>query len=147
MRAALLMIRLLLLLLVSTPAAASLNPDDVRQIDPDVAYVSSGGMWTEGERHGSYRLVVLREGIEHTATSAFAQWLWFDESQSREVVVASEPIAALRRDLSSLIVNVAFDYGVKEGGEFMVDLRDRVSGSLRTLRLRLGKPGEVRFSQ
>jgi len=148
MRSTCVVIQLVLALALSAPGAvANAETSDVKQIDPDVAYVSSGGMWTEGERYGSYRIVVIREGVEHTATSAFAQWLWFDESKSQQVVIASEPIAELRRDLSNLIVNVTFDYRVKEDGNFNLDLRDRVSGNPRTVRLRLGKPGEARLSE
>lgn len=148
MRSSHLIIQLLLLLLLSPlHAAASLDLGDIGRIDPDIAYVASGGMWTEGARYGSFRLIVIREGVEHTATSAFAQWLCFDESRSKEIIVASEPVADLRRDLSDLIVNVTFDYSVKESGEFILNLRDRASGSARILKLRLGKPGEIRLSQ
>ena len=132
---------------ITLRSAASVDLGDVKQIGPDIAYVSSGGMWTEGNRYRIYRIIVIREGIEHTAMSAFARWLWFDESKSQQIIIVSEPITQLRRDLSSLIANVTLDYSVKDGGNFILDLRDRVSGKARTLRLRLGKPGEAHLSE
>jgi hypothetical protein len=130
------------LFMLASAVPTSAGVDEPPQLPPEVAYVASGGMWEAGDRYGSYRLVVVREGDEHSATSAYVEWWQFDESRSHERKVDSASIVPLRRDLSRLIQNVRFDYAVKDAGEFVLDLNDRNSGEQGTLRLRLGKPGE-----
>jgi len=45
------------------------------QIPTDVAFVVSGGYWTRGPLHGTYRLIVRNSGYEHVSSELVAEWI------------------------------------------------------------------------
>lgn len=131
-------------MLVSFTAVAA-SDEAVRAIPTDVAFVVSGGFWEDGERHGSHRVVVLREGREHTTASAFVQWVELDVKGVGESVFATEPVPALQKMIGATIANVTVDESVKSENAFVMELRARDSQERSTRRLVVGKPGVMRL--
>ncbi len=84
---------------------------------PKVSYVATGGIWENAGRYGKYRLVVVTEGVEHSGTYVYGQWLEIDESKHRLVAVATVPIDALNEKFSSVVQNVRFDYAASGDGK------------------------------
>lgn len=44
-------------------------------VDPSVAFVVTGGSWSEGKTDGQYRLIVRTAGFERVASELFVEWL------------------------------------------------------------------------
>lgn len=64
----------------------------VRQLSPDISGVYSGGAWKDSERHGHYRVVLIRKGWEHTPSAIHVQWMWQRESEQAIEVLISRPV-------------------------------------------------------
>ena len=45
----------------------------------EVWLAKTGGLWTQGDHYGHYRVLVLRKGIEHAIDQVQVQWLEADD--------------------------------------------------------------------
>ena len=54
------------LLAAGASVANAIETDCVPVLAPDVWMSKTGGLWTQGDRYGHYRVVVVRSGVEHS---------------------------------------------------------------------------------
>lgn len=75
---------------LATPTSAASEPE----LDAEIAFVSTGGAWSNGDRTGFVRVVVVNGGFEHATSSLFLQWLAVD--REREAwIVESLPVTSI----------------------------------------------------
>lgn len=85
---------LVLLVACGLGTSATAQPaTDAGQVPPRVAEVTSGGSWTDGKAHGTFRAIVVEAGTaEKHAAEVFLQWISPDASGRPSGIVASIPI-------------------------------------------------------
>lgn len=76
----------------AAPACATSEPE----VDADVAFVSTGGAWSKGDRTGFVRVVVVNGGFEHVTSRIFLQWLAVNR-QRGAWTVESMPVASINQ--------------------------------------------------
>lgn len=59
------------------------------QIDPSVAFVTTGNYWENSEISGIYRVLVINQGFEHVSSDVYIQWLQENVEKSSFVVLNS----------------------------------------------------------
>lgn len=127
----------------AAPASTSSGPE----LDADVAFVSTGGAWSNDNRTGFVRVVVVNGGFEHVTSRLYLQWLvvdrqrgaWIVESRSVESInqpgVWSLGQPAIRHEDEVTVVRLqatnaydgedtVFMLSVKGPGEFGVEAAD-----------------------
>jgi hypothetical protein len=112
-------------------------------LDPAIAQIATGGFWSSGSQSGTYRIVVLRFGDEHTYSATYVQWLGVDPQTDREEEVATVAV----KPLSDLVLAVVSDVGfvradAKGPAVAEVTLRNRYSGETKKSWLILRGPGD-----
>lgn len=88
-----------ILLAISTCAVysgllASGSGSDGPRLDPEIAFVSTGGQWAAGDRVGHIRVVVVNGGYEHVTSRVFVHWLDVDREKGARVV-ESRPVGEI----------------------------------------------------
>lgn len=66
----------------ATPTSALSEPE----LDAEIAFVSTGGTWSQGDRTGFVRVVVVNGGFEHVTSRLFLQWLAVDREKGAWIV-------------------------------------------------------------
>lgn len=61
-------------------------------LDTTIDQVLMRGLWTEGEKYGSWRLVSRNLGWEHTRSYLYLQWLLIDEDKQEQVEIKTVPV-------------------------------------------------------
>lgn len=110
-----------------------------------ISYVATGGIWEQDGNFGRYRLIVVTEGVEHSGTYVYAQWLSIEESTGDLKAVATIPIDPLNKRFASVVQNVRFDYARSKSGKGTFDLilSERLPEGETRATVTLGNPGEL----
>jgi len=111
-------------------------------LDPAIAEVSTGGYWTSGTQSGTYRVVVVRYGDDHTYTATYAQWIAIDSKTAEEAEVATVLVKKLSDSPMTVVRDVSF-VRIEPTGSAVAEvvLRNRYSGETRKSWLTLRGPG------
>lgn len=64
------------------------------RLDPNVAFVSTGGFWSRGDSSGVVRVVVVNGGREHVTSRVFVEWVG-EEPRQGSWVVESLPVETI----------------------------------------------------
>lgn len=113
--------------------------------EPEVCDVAAGGSWEDQGSYGRCRIVVRLLGWETAGTFVYAQWLRSDEKTQQDVLLRSLPVAELNRRLDLFVDDVSYEYGngTDEHTTFLLKASSRETNRPRTVRIVLGKPGEI----
>lgn len=60
-----------------------------------VQEVKSGGVWSEGDKAGYYRFIIVGGGIEHYKTKLFVQWISYETDEALPKLLVSTSIVEL----------------------------------------------------
>jgi len=106
-------------------------------------HVISGGEWSDGSTHGTYRLIVTTtDATPYPEYRVFVQWLEFSASERRHPVRATVELPAPAIDL---IPFPALE--IRDNGWNVVVKSNRpgMKGADRFMTFHVGKPGEIAF--
>jgi hypothetical protein len=137
-----------LAVMLAAAEARAQSPDPTRilsAIPPEVMFLRATGTWSQGERDGPTRIVLMRTGSPDGAMRLFVQWLaTADRRTGRLGVVATEEIP----EVFDWRVKIE-DYRVEpdaNGSRVVFDGTVLTSNQRRSYLLTIGPPGEVMFS-
>ncbi|TPQ48937.1 hypothetical protein C2U72_21145 [Prosthecomicrobium hirschii] len=103
--------RLALAALVAIPAAharADALADRIGQIPAEVEETRLVGEWTEGTETGTYRIVVVRTGLQEVRTRLFVQWIVPSEAAPRlKATTEIEEVIELGGDVKETTIELA----------------------------------------
>src|SRR5690348_6454307 len=85
------MTRLRYLFLLAVPLATAHAQDSV-SLDPTIAYVTTGGSWSDGNGAGHYRVIVRTDGFEHVGSELFIEWLQDPRSEADSETVRARVV-------------------------------------------------------
>jgi hypothetical protein len=111
-------------------------------IDANVWFVVSGGLWNKSEsEYGNFRVIVRNEGWEHTRSAVYLQWLWSDDSKQRVVVVKEVPVSELNDGGWRNVMHVE-----RKDNTFLISYTAREQeDAKKSAELRPGLPGTYRL--
>ena len=77
-------------------ASSSLVAQTPAAVEPELAYVTSGGAWERADERGEYRVLVYSAGFEHVISRVFVQWVRGPDASDRPSrVVSTQPIGPI----------------------------------------------------
>lgn len=123
-------------------ALADEVPDQVRAIPGNVEDVSIGGNWQDGDRNGTYRIVVTRDGIDRITARLFVQWIAYGDTGEATVEDSIE-IKELG-DLGVDIVNLSSETD-DQGLSVFVDTMNGGDGAGETYEVHIFAPNDYMF--
>jgi hypothetical protein len=100
---------LLSLVLVTSPAAADqLDPGFSGGADTTICHVSTGGLWEQAEKYGSWRVIVRNLGWEHTRSYVYLQWLKTDDKKKEMIEYKTIPVPEFTADNWRNVINIEY---------------------------------------
>lgn len=134
------MITLLALAAAAPAARADALADAVAALPPAVEDVRVGGLWSDGDQSGTYRVIVTRTGNHAVAARLFIQWIVDDgESGKLDRSIEITELGELEID----ITNVSAEPG-DDGLALFIDTLS-ASGEEQLYELFVRSPEEYRF--
>jgi len=128
------------LLLASVTSLADETPRRAN-IDPDVWFVASGGLWKKSDtEYGNFRVIVRNEGWEHTRSSLYLQWLKSDDQKQRIVVLKEMPVSEFNSGGWFNVLHIE-----RRDSTFLISYLARGEDTNKNAELRPGLPGVYRF--
>ena len=113
---------------------------DPSDLDPYIRVVAAGGLWKQGELYGSCRVVVRKQGWEHSRSYVYLQWLLHDDESQALSVFKSKELTEFEADWF-IVQNVT--YALESGkNRFVVNLRRRLDDSQVAALLECNEPGQ-----
>lgn len=95
-----------------------INPETVGVI-ADVFLVRSGGMWTEGDTEGHYKVIISNHGLDHIVSKLYLQWLELEPENGTFKIRKTVGFAALN-DMP--VYNLEVAGWTPQGSSLRVDL-------------------------
>lgn len=77
---------------VLSASAAQLDPGFAGRADTTICHVSTGGLWEQGEKYGTWRVIVRNLGWEHTRSYIYLQWLKTDDEKKELIEIKTAPV-------------------------------------------------------
>ncbi len=105
-------------------------------VPPDVVSVTSGGYWDDGEKSGTYRVVISNKGFEHITSTLLIEWIADPADRDGSPVVAGsvEPSLPFGQGVSNLRATLSViepnHVEVKVLGTMASDLDHEVSATI-----------------
>lgn len=123
-------------------AVADELADQIKAIPGGVEDVSFGGNWEDGDRSGSYRLVVARAGGERITARLFIQWIAYGDTGEATVADSIEitELAELGVDIANLTTEADVD-----GLSVYVDTLSEAGGAGETYEIHVFSPTDYMF--
>lgn len=90
------------LLLGTAAARADALADAVAALPPAVEEVRLGGLWTDGDRSGTYRVIVTRSGEQAVTARLFVQWIAHDGGGKVDHSIEITELGALAVDITGV---------------------------------------------
>jgi len=76
--------------IVSSSATAQISNLEVASaLNPVVHSVVNGGYWSQGDREGFLRAIVIAGGTEHVSHTLFLQWVSTESTTGKQVIAAT----------------------------------------------------------
>jgi hypothetical protein len=127
---------------MTPPPAAAQALEMAKTIPVQLAEATSGGVWTEGEKTGVYRVMtlVVADG-EATATHVIAQWLQLEEGKPEPTVVETVAIKEVN-DQNLQGAFVALETEKDNEASVVVSSYDPIEDDDISINVRLTTPGK-----
>jgi len=114
--------------------------ESIKNVDTEIGYVISRGLWKDKNSYGSYRIIVQNQGWEHVRSFFYLQWLKTEDSNKRVIIYKTRPIKELNESIWANIISIDYENGV-----FTINYHDRIEGEKQGV-LIPGKPNEYKFT-
>lgn len=95
--------------------AQDVIPDSVTGLPAEVQSVVSGGYWSNSDKEGFFRAVVVAGGIEHVGVKLYLQWLGVDLDRNTVEPLATVPVSEVNASTSG---ERTFDIKMDRNAEF-----------------------------
>ena len=100
------------LILVTTPTSAGqYNLKFSGGVDTTIIHVSTGGLWEQRQKYGTWRVIVRNLGWEHTRSYVYLQWLKTDEENNEVIEFKTIPIPEFNTGDWRNVLNIEFQNG------------------------------------
>ncbi len=123
----------------SLGAPESVDPASLPTV---IATVRTTGWWTEGERVGTYRIIIKEQGFDKIVSELFIQWLEVVEGAPETEMLATVGIEQLN-ELPAYKLEIAAVHELEDRLDIELDGYNHYTGETRRFLLRAGPPSEV----
>ena len=96
------------LLFTSPASAGQLDQDFTGAADTTICHISTGGLWEQGEKYGSWRMIVSNLGWEHTRSYVYLQWLKTDDENKELTESKTIPIPEFNTGNWRNVLNIEY---------------------------------------
>lgn len=116
------------------------------QVPYSIRYLATGGYWEHGGDYGTYRVVVVSQGQEHTQAYTYVQWIRLSgPAEKRGEVVETVSVDELNRNAALIVSAVDFPGNGVEDPRARLKMVDRATKEELEGTLQLSTPGMYRF--
>ncbi len=122
----------------SVTQAEEYNP---KNLDGNISFVITHGLWEKGKQYGHYRLVVKNIGWGHTRSFIYLQWLHLNQEKEITEIISSIPITEFNTEDWRNFISASF---VKN--KFILKYENRGRNTPQKATLIPGIPGKYKIN-
>ena len=128
------------------PAGSKQKNAGVASLPTTIATVRTVGWWTEGEREGTYRIIVEERGFDKIVSKLFIQWLEVVEGAPETGTLATVGIEQLN-ELPAYKLEIAAVHELQDRLDIELDGYNHYTGETERFLIRAGPPSDVSLEE
>ncbi len=128
------------------PAIGEQESADVASLPTTIATVKTTGWWTDGEREGAYRIIIVEHGFDKIVSRLFIQWLEVIEGEPQTKALATAGIEQLN-ELPAYKLEITAVRELQDRLDIELDGYNHYTSETKRFLVRAGQPSDTSLEE